>query len=88
MKLDIFDFNPTQLAERFTSISHRTVYHLYEKGMITEEQCNELVRTIMITAVPNRKGFGEKMIERLFNRPSDNEGTWVFPIVELPKDEE
>lgn len=88
MNIDIFEFSPTKLAEEFTSISHRTIYHLHEKGIITEEQCNELVSTVMVSAVPNRKGFGEKMLERLFNRRSDNEGTWVFPIVELPKDEE
>lgn len=87
MNIDIFEFSPTKLAESYTTVSHRTIYHLCEKGIITEEQCNELVSTIMVSAVPNRKGFGEKLLTRLFNKPKDNSDTWVFPIVELPKDD-
>ena len=87
MNIDIFEFNPTKLAESYTTVSHQTIQYLHEKGIITEEQCNELLESIMVSAVPNRKGFGEKLLTRLFNKPQDNSDTWIFPIVELPKDE-
>ena len=77
-----FNYSPTELAEQMTSATHDTLAYLWKNKHITIEQYNELMSKLMVVAVPNRKGFGRKLLEYFFGDNSE-ENAWVFPIVEV-----
>lgn len=82
MQYQSFNYGPTELAEQMTSATHDTLHYLVKNKYITAEQYDELSGKLMIIAVPNRKGFGRKLLEYFFGS-STEENAWVFPIVEV-----
>ena len=77
-----FSYGPTELAEQMTSATHDTLAYLWKNKYITTEQYNELSSKLMVMAVPNKKGFGRKLLDYFFGESTD-ENAWVFPIVEV-----
>lgn len=77
-----FTYSPTDLAEQLTGATHDTLSWLVKHQYLTQEQYNELSDRIVVMAVPNKKGFGRRLIERFFGNNKD-ETMWVFPIVEV-----
>lgn len=82
MEYQSFSHTPTSMAEQMTSATHDTLYYLVKNKYITAEQYEELSGKLMVMAVPNRKGFGRKLLEYFFG-DSTEENAWVFPIVEV-----
>jgi hypothetical protein len=78
-----FSYSPTELAEQMSSATHDTLIYLWKRKYITTEQYNELSGKIIVMAVPNRKGFGRKLLEKMFGVDNNEENAWVFPIVEV-----
>ena len=77
-----FTFDTDQYVETLTTQTHDTLNWLVNHQYITMAQWEELTGTLVVTAIPNRKGFGLKILERFFGkRKEDN--VWVFPIVKL-----
>ena len=77
-----FSYSPTDLAEQMSSATHDTLAYLWKNKYITTEQYNELSGKLMVMAVPNKRGFGKKLLEYFFG-DSAEENSWVFPIVEV-----
>lgn len=77
-----FTYSPTDLAEQMTGATHDTLSWLVKHQYLTQDQYTELSERIIVMAVPNRKGFGRRLIERFFGNSKD-ETMWVFPIVEV-----
>ena len=77
-----FSYSPTELAEQMSGATQDTLAYLWKNKYITTEQYNELSGKLMIMAVPNKKGFGKKLIEYFFGDNTE-ENSWVFPIVEV-----
>ena len=77
-----FNYSPTELAEQMSSVTHDTLVYLWKSKYITTEQYNELSGKLMVMAVPNRRGFGKKLLEYFFGDNTE-ENSWVFPIVEV-----
>ena len=82
MQYQSFSYTPTELAESLTSASHDTLNWLYRNKYITQEQYNEVSNRIVVMAIPNKKGFGKRLLERFFGATEDD-NVWVFPIVEV-----
>lgn len=82
MQYQSFSYGPTELAEQMTSATHDTLAYLWKNKYITTEQYNELSSKLMVMAVPNKKGFGRKLLDYFFGESTD-ENAWVFPIVEV-----
>lgn len=79
---ETFRYTPVELAESMTATVHDTVRYLYRHDYITKEEFEHLTNTLAVCAMPNRKGFGQRLRERFFGKNKD-EDSWVFPIVEV-----
>lgn len=77
-----FSYSPTELAEQMSSATQDTLAYLVKNKYITTEQFNELSGKLMVMAVPNKRGFGKKLLEYFFGDHAE-ENAWVFPIVEV-----
>ena len=77
-----FSYTPTELAEQMSGATQDTLAYLWKSKYITTEQYNELSGKLMVVAVPNKKGFGKRLLEYFFGDNAE-ENSWVFPIVEV-----
>lgn len=80
----IFSYSPDELSAQLTGIVHDTLSYLQSRDYLSDEEVAELANILMVVAIPNRKGYGRRILDRLFGT-KEEEGniTWVFPIVEL-----
>ena len=77
-----FSYSPTDLAEQLSSATQDTLVYLLKNKYITNEQYNELAGKLVVMAVPNKRGFGKKLLSYWFG-DNKEENSWVFPIVEV-----
>lgn len=78
-----FSYSPTDLAEQLTSATQDTLVYLWKNKYITTEQYNELASKLVVMAVPNKRGFGRKLLDYWFGADNTEENAWVFPIAEV-----
>lgn len=83
MTTPIFSYTPDELSAQMTTAVHDTLHYLRDRGMITDDDVEELTNILFVTAIPNKKGFGRRILERMFSSTSRDSNAWVFPIVEL-----
>lgn len=81
-KFETFSYTPIELAESMTNTVHETLKYLYSKDYITEQEFQHLYSTLAVYAMPNRKGFGQRLRERFFGR-DESDNAFAFPIVEI-----
>jgi len=81
-KFEQFSYTPIELAESMTNTVHETLKYLLSKDYITEQEFQHLYGTLAVYAMPNRKGFGQRLRERFFGK-DENEHAFVFPIIEI-----
>lgn len=81
-KFETFSYTPVELAESMTSTVHDTLGYLNRNDYLSNEDYDELMNTLAVYAMPNRKGFGQRLRERFFGK-DENESAFVFPIVEV-----
>lgn len=84
-KYETFSYSPVELAESMTTTVHDTLVYLYNRQYISESDYEYLVGTTAVYALPNRPGFGKRLLGRLFGKNS-NENSFIFPIVEVDPD--
>lgn len=77
-----FSYSPTGMAEQLTGATHDTLAWMLKNEYITREEHDILVTRLVVMAVPNKRGFGRKLLEKMFGRDA-SEDAWVFPIVEI-----
>ena len=77
-----FSYSPTELAEMKTASMHDGMSWLLANKHITEDTYNEVTSKLVVMAVPNKKGFGQKIKQYLFG-DDPSESVWTFPIVEM-----
>ena len=82
MKYESFSYTPIELAESMTGTVHDTLNYLVRNEYITVDDYNHLSSTLAVYAMPNRKGFGRKLLERFFGK-NENEDAFIFPIIEI-----
>ncbi len=82
MEYQSFSYTPTGMAEQLTSSTHDTLSWLLKHKYITREQFDELSVKLIVVAIPNKKGYGRKLLEYFFG-DNKEENSWVFPIVEV-----
>ena len=82
MQYQSFSYTPTDMAEQLTGATHDTLSWLWRHEYITREEYEELANRLVVMAIPNKKGFGRRLLERFFGE-KDDENIWVFPIVEV-----
>lgn len=82
MQIVQWQMSPDQMAEFGTSMSHITLNYLLHEKIITEKQHEQLVSSIMITAVRNNKSMGQRILKRLF-KIEDKPNDYTFVIVSL-----
>jgi len=82
MQYQSFSYTPTDMAEQLTGATHDTLSWLWRHEYITKEDYEELTNQLVVMAIPNKKGFGKRLLERFFGT-KDDENIWVFPIVEV-----
>lgn len=78
-----FSYSPTDLAEQLSGATQDTLAYLLKNKYITNEQYNELAGKLVVMAVPNKRGFGRKLLDYWFGTDNEEENAWVFPIVEV-----
>ena len=81
-KFEQFSYTPIELAESMTNTVHETLKYLLSKDYITEQEFQHLYGILAVYAMPNRKGFGQRLRERFFGK-DENEHAFVFPIIEV-----
>ena len=81
-KFETFSYTPIELAASMTGTVNDTLVYLLNHGYIKEADYNYLTNTLAVYPMPNRKGFGKKLLERFFGK-DENENAYVFPIVEI-----
>lgn len=82
MKVESFNFSIDEYSTELTCHSHQTIYWLNRNGYLNGEQTVDLVSRMVVVPVRNNKKFGQRLLDRLFNRESD-ERDFVFPITLL-----
>ena len=55
---------------RLTNIAHNTISYLANQGHITEQECEELLESIIVVPIANNSLFG-KLRDRLFGGKED-----------------
>jgi len=83
MEIQSFTYTPTGMAEQLTGATHDTLAWLAKHQYITNEQRAELESRIIVAAIPNHKGFGRRLLDKMFGANNTEKNAWVFPIVEL-----
>ena len=82
MEIQSFTYSPTDMAEQLTGATHDTLDWLEKNKYLTTAQRAELESRIIVAAVPNRKGFGRRLLNKMFGTSTET-NAWAFPIVEL-----
>lgn len=81
-RYETFSYTPVELAESMTGTVQDTLVYLYNHDYIDESAYDYLASTLAVYAMPNRKGFGQRLRERFFGT-EENEDAFVFPIIEI-----
>ena len=81
-KYETFSYSPIELAESMTGTVHDTLIYLVNRQYISEADFEYLMSTTAVYALPNRKGFGSRLLGRIFGK-DENENSFIFPIVEI-----
>ena len=81
-KFEQFTYTPVELAASMTGTVNDTLVYLYRHGYIKQADYENLSATLAVYPMPNRKGFGKRLLERFFGT-SENENAFVFLIVEI-----
>ena len=81
-KFETFSYTPIELAASMTGTINETLSYLLRHGYIKQSDYDNLSQTLAVYPMPNRKGYGKKLLERFFGK-DDNENAYVFPIVEI-----
>ena len=82
MKYESFSYTPVELAEFSSGTLQDTLLYLARNEYISVKDYEHLSSTLAVYAIPNRKGFGKRLLERFFGA-NENEDAFVFPIVEI-----
>ena len=82
MQYQSFSYTPTDMAAQLTGATHDTLSWLWRNEYISIEEYEDLSNRLVVMAIPNKKGFGKRLLERFFGEKKD-ENIWVFPIVEV-----
>lgn len=82
MDIQSFTYTPTDMAGQLTGATHDTLAWLAKNKYITAEQRSELESRIIVVAIPNKKHFGRRLLDKLFGTNTEP-NAWVFPIVEI-----
>ena len=82
VKYETFSYSPVELAESMTGTVHDTLIYLYNNQYINEADFEYLMSTTAVYAMPNRAGFGKRLLDRFFGSKAD-ENAFIFPIVEV-----
>ena len=82
MQYQSFSYTPTDMAAQLTGATHDTLSWLWRHEYISREEYEDLTNRLIVMAIPNKKGFGKRLLERFFGEKKD-ENIWVFPIVEV-----
>lgn len=83
MKIESFQYTPAELAEFSTRSTHDTLNWLCRNKYIDNKTYNDLTNRLIVTAIPNRKGYGRQLLDRFFGNNEKDESAWVFPIVDV-----
>lgn len=81
-KFETFTYTPIELAATMTGTVNDTLYYLVRNGYIKDKDYEYLNKTLAVFPIPNRKGFGEKLLARFFGK-DQNENAYVFRIIEV-----
>lgn len=81
-KFETFSYTPIELAASMTGTVNDTLVYLYRHGYIKQADYENLSATLAVYPMPNRRGFGKRLLERFFGQ-DENESAFVFPIVEI-----
>lgn len=81
-RYETFSYTPVELAESMTTTVHDTLIYLYNNGYLKESDLEYLRSTMAVYAMPNRPGFGKKLLSRFFGN-NENDSAYIFPIVEI-----
>lgn len=79
MKIETFSFSPFEYGAELTAQCHQTLYWLNRNGYLSNEDTIELTERMVVAPVKNQKKFGQRILERFFNKESDD-NCYVFPI--------
>lgn len=82
VKYESFSYSPVELAESMTNTVQDTLIYLYNNQYLDEADFEYLSSTLAIYAMPNRPGFGRRLLDRFFGNKAD-ENAFIFPIVEV-----
>lgn len=77
-----FSFSVDEYGRTLTGQSHLTLYWLNRQGYLNNEQTEDLLSRMVVVPIRNHKGFGQRLLERFFNKKSE-ENSYVFPITLL-----
>lgn len=81
-KYETFTYTPVELAENMTNTVHDTLTYLYNNRYLNEADFEYLSSTMAVYAMPNRPGFGKRLLSRFFGGHED-ENAFIFPIIEV-----
>lgn len=79
MNYESFSFSIDEYASELATQSHQTLYWLNRNGYLSNEATEDLLSRMIVTPVRNRPRLGRRLLERFFNKESQ-ENSYVFPI--------
>jgi len=83
MNYQSFQFTIEEYSEELTAQTHRTLDWMVNNGYVDYETWEMLISTLVVTPIANKKGFGQRILERFFGKREADGKTFVFPIVQL-----
>lgn len=82
MNYEQFSYSPEEYGTELTANAHQVLYWLNRNGYLENDDTIELASRMIVVPVRNNKRFGQRLLERFFNKKS-TESTFVFPITLL-----
>jgi hypothetical protein len=82
MDYEQFSYSPQDYGTELTANAHQVLYWLNRNGYLDSDDTIELASRMIVVPVKNNKRFGQRLLERFFNKKS-TDTTYVFPITLL-----
>jgi hypothetical protein len=82
MNYEQFSYSPQDYGTELTANAHQVLYWLNRNGYLDADDTVDLASRMIVVPVRNNKRFGQRLLERFFNKKS-TDATYVFPITLL-----
>lgn len=89
MRYESFNHTVDDYAAELTGHSHQTLMWLHRHGYLDAEDTEELLSRMVVVPIRNSPKFGQRLLNRFFNRDSgDNSFSFPITLVDIEYEQE